>query len=61
MSLAKHSTVKFRHEGTVSAKSAINWAKCIIRFVEYDTIASNDAVMTGGDTIDDFTCLVCLP
>ena len=54
--------VEFRqHEGTVSAKSAINWAKFIIRFVEYAMNTSDNAVMTGGNTIDDLACLVCLP
>ena len=61
-SLAKHSTVEFRqHEGTVSAKVAIDWAEFVIRFVEYAINASDDAVMTGGTTIDDLASLVSLP
>ncbi|KAG6919746.1 hypothetical protein DXG01_001580 [Tephrocybe rancida] len=61
-SLAKHSTVEFRQpEGTVSAKSAIGWAKFIIRFVEYAINASDDTIMTGGNTIDDLAHLVRLP
>jgi Putative amidoligase enzyme len=61
-SLAKHSTVEFRqHEGTVSATSAISWVEFIIRFVEYAINASDDAVKTGGETIDDLARLVPLP
>ena len=54
--------MEFRqHEGTVSAKSAINWADFVVRFVEYAMNASNDTVTTGGNTIDDLARLVRLP
>ncbi|KAH9981952.1 hypothetical protein BJV74DRAFT_887197 [Russula compacta] len=60
-SLTKHPTVEFRqHEGTVSATSGISWAEFIIRFVEYAINASDDAVKTGGETIDDLARLVPL-
>lgn len=50
-----------QHEGTVSANAAISWAEFVIRFVEYAMNASDDAIMTGGDTIHDLAHLVRLP
>ena len=54
--------MEFRqHEGTVLAKSAIDWAEFVIRLVEYAMNAFDHAIMTGGITIDDLARLVRLP
>ncbi len=49
------------YESTVSPEPAIEWADFVLRFVEYAMGASESAVMTGGNTIEDLSRLVPLP
>ncbi len=50
-----------QYESTVSPESAIKWMEFLLRFVEYTMRASESAVMSGGNTIEDLFCLISLP